>query len=278
MRRGIAEAFNHWMKISDEKMNEVLEIVNMYHNASLLADDIQDGDTIRRGIPAAHCVFGVPMTMNASVHVIMLAMKRCGKYHPKGIEIINEQSLELVRGQGKEIYWRDMFVCPTEEEYMEMLRQKTGEMFNLAARLMQLWSSNTKDYRAFGRKLGMYFQLRDDYCNIAQPEKLEERPSDQILNDYYMDLTEGKFTLPIIHAARSLKGASVLSILKQRTKDINLKRYCVSLLEDLGSMEYTRKVLRDLDREIREEIARLGGNPAMLSVMDQLLTWEQTSR
>ncbi|XP_045501088.1 geranylgeranyl pyrophosphate synthase-like isoform X2 [Colias croceus] len=274
MRRRIAEAFNHWMQISDEKMNEVLQIVNMYHIASLLADDIQDGDNIRRGIPAAHCVFGVPRTLNASVHVILLVMKACREYHPEAMDIFNEQSLELIRGQGKELYWRDMFICPTEEEYMGMLRQKTGEMFNLAARLMQLASSNTNDYCAFGRKLGMYFQLRDDYCNISQPEKLEERPSDQILNDYYMDLTEGKFTLPIIHAARSLKGTAVLNILKQRTQDINLKRFCVKLLEDLGSMEYTRKILRDLDRDIREEIARLGGNPAMLSVMDQLLTWE----
>lgn len=34
-----------------------------------------------------------------------------------------EQLLELHRGQGKDIYWRDNYICPTEEEYMEMVRQ-----------------------------------------------------------------------------------------------------------------------------------------------------------
>ena len=34
-----------------------------------------------------------------------------------------EQLLELHRGQGKDIYWRDSYICPTEEEYMEMVRQ-----------------------------------------------------------------------------------------------------------------------------------------------------------
>ena len=35
----------------------------------------------------------------------------------------SEQLLELHRGQGKDIYWRDSYICPTEEEYMEMVRQ-----------------------------------------------------------------------------------------------------------------------------------------------------------
>ena len=39
------------------------------------------------------------------------------------ILLLSEQLLELHRGQGKDIYWRDSYICPTEEEYMEMVRQ-----------------------------------------------------------------------------------------------------------------------------------------------------------
>ncbi len=47
--------------------------------------------------------------------------------HPKAVGIFNEQMLELHRGQGMEIYWRDNFQCPTEEEYKKMTIRKTGE-------------------------------------------------------------------------------------------------------------------------------------------------------
>ena len=74
--------------------------------------------------------------------------------------------MELHRGQGKDIYWRDNYICPTEEEYMEMVRQstyinlviiflklccdcnyvtiETGGLFTLAVDLMQLFSDNTR--------------------------------------------------------------------------------------------------------------------------------------
>ena len=47
--------------------------------------------------------------------------------HPKAIEVFSEQMLELHRGKGMEIYWRDNFECPSEEEYEQMTIRKTGE-------------------------------------------------------------------------------------------------------------------------------------------------------
>lgn len=43
-------------------------------------------------------------------------------------------------------------------------------------------------------------------------------------------------------------------ILRQRTHDIEVKKYCISLLEKLGSFQYTRKVLETLDVEARAEV------------------------
>ena len=50
--------------------------------------------------------------------------RRRERYMSHMITVLSsEQLLELHRGQGKDIYWRDSFICPTEEEYMEMVRQ-----------------------------------------------------------------------------------------------------------------------------------------------------------
>lgn len=60
--------------------------------------------------------------------------------HPGAVKVFSEQMLELHRGQGAEIWWRDNHRCPTEQEYREMTVRKTGGLFNLAVRLMQLFS------------------------------------------------------------------------------------------------------------------------------------------
>lgn len=92
------------------------------------------------------------------------------------------------------------------------------------------------------------------------------------------DLTEGKFGFPVIHAVRAQKqdkqvlrksnvltpaegstpltnsGLKSTDILRQRTHDIEVKKYCITLLEKLGSFQYTRKVLDQLDAEARAEV------------------------
>lgn len=65
-----------------------------------------------------------------------------------------------------------------------------------------------------------------------------------------------------------------LDILRQRTSDVEVKRYCVRLLEKFGSFHYTRNVLLGIDRKVRDEVAKLGDNPLMISLIDELLSWD----
>lgn len=160
-----------------------------------------------------------------------------------------EQMLELHRGQGMEIYWRDNFTCPTESEYKQMTIRKTGGLFMLAIRLMQLFSDNKKDFSKLTAILGLYFQIRDDYCNLVCKEYSENK-------SFCEDLTEGKFSFPIIHAVHNQKqDRQVLHILRQRTRDIEVKKYCIQLLEKMGSFKYTREILDSLDKEARTEVS-----------------------
>jgi geranylgeranyl diphosphate synthase type 3 len=54
-----------------------------------------------------------------------------------------------------------------------------------------------------------------------------------------------------------------------------MKKYCITLLEKFGSFSYTRKILEELDTEARAEVAKLGGNPLLEAVLDELLNWKQ---
>ena len=52
-----------------------------------------------------------------------------------------------------------------------------------------------------------------------------------------------------------------------------MKKYCVTLLENFGSLKYTRNTLEKFDGEMRAEIAKLGGNPMLEDVLDEPLGW-----
>ncbi|CAH4035637.1 geranylgeranyl pyrophosphate synthase [Pieris brassicae] len=273
IRAKLTVAFNYWLRVSDEKLKAVGEIVQMLHNSSLLLDDIEDNSILRRGIPVAHSIYGVASTINAANYVMIVALDKTLKLgHPLATTVYTEQLLELHRGQGMEIYWRDNFQCPSEDEYKEMTMKKTGGLFMLAIRLMQLFSENKSDFSRLSSILGLYFQIRDDYCNLCLQEYSENK-------SYCEDLTEGKFSFPVIHAIRNQEDDNqVLHILRQRTRDVEVKRYCIKLLEKCGSFQHTRDTLIALDREARAEVARLGGNPHLEELLDELLSWQSNKK
>jgi len=270
IRGKLIAGFNMWMNVEQEKIDAIEEIVQMLHNASLLVDDIEDSSTLRRGLPVAHLIYGQASTINCANYVMFIGLEKTQALgHPEAVAVFTQQLLELHRGQGMEIYWRDNFTCPTEEEYNLMISRKTGGLFNLAVRLMQLFSDSDENFTELTRLLGLYFQIRDDYANL----KLEDYAATK---SFAEDLTEGKFSFPIQHTINTNpRDDRVFKILKQRTQDVEVKKFCISLLEASGSFEYTKKVMTDLDKAICSEVDRLGGNKIISKVMEELRNWNK---
>lgn len=138
IRGQLIQAFNEWLQVPAEKLEKISVVVEMLHTASLLVDDIEDFSTLRRGIPVAHSIYGEPQTINSANYVYFLALQEVLKLdNPNAVSIFCEELMELHRGQGLDLFWRDSFKCPTEEEYVAMVAQKTGGLFRLAIKLMQ---------------------------------------------------------------------------------------------------------------------------------------------
>jgi len=271
IRGKLTAGFNQWMKVPEEKVKSIGDIIQMLHNASLLLDDIEDSSILRRGQPVAHMIFGTASTINCANYVMFLGLEKVlALGHPDGVTVFTQQLLELHRGQGMELYWRDNFCCPTEEEYRQMISRKTGGLFNLAVRLMQLFSDSDENFTELTRLLGLYFQIRDDYANL----KLEDYTANK---SFAEDLTEGKFSFPVLHAMRNSDGQTddrLVKILRQRTQEVEVKKFAISLIEAAGSFDYTVKVMTELDQAIRTEVERLGGNPIITEVMNELGNWK----
>jgi geranylgeranyl diphosphate synthase type 3 len=61
-----------------------------------------------------------------------------------------------------------------------------------------------------------------------------------------------------------------LSILKQRTQDLDVKRYAQGIMRDAGSLAYTREKCKSLKQDIITQIMELGGNPPLLKLIELL--------
>ena len=134
------------------------------------------------------------------------------------------------------------------------------------AGLMQAFATTnvTTDYTALVNNLAAYFQIRDDFINLVDEEYMKSK-------SFCEDLTEGKFSFPVIHCIRNSPGDHRLSsILKQRTDDTDVKRYAQQIMVESGSLNYTREKCTSLKSDITAEIEKLGGNPPLLKLVEAL--------
>ena len=88
------------------------------------------------------------------------------------------------------------------------------------------------------------------------------------------DLTEGKFSFPVIHGIRTNPGnLQLINILRQKTTDDAIKRYAIKYMERSGSFEYTQRVVRELMGKARKLVDEIdGGNgegKAVLAILDK---------
>lgn len=105
-------------------------------------DDVEDNSTLRRGIPVTHSIFGTAQTINSANYVYFGALQELLKLgNPRTIPIYTDELCNLHRGQGMDLFWRDTLTCPSEDDYLQMVGNKTGGLFRLAVKLMQAESS-----------------------------------------------------------------------------------------------------------------------------------------
>ena len=101
--------------------------------------------------------------------------------------------------------------------------------------------------------MGVIFQIRDDYQNLQSGTYIQNK-------GFGEDLTEGKFSFPIIHGLHhGTQSLQLFNILKQKTEDVSVKRYALSIMEAAGSFAYCRARLAELGTEARlmlQEIER----------------------
>lgn len=147
--------------------------VELLHNATLIHDDIQDGDTTRRGRPTVWATHGVPQAINAGDLMLMLPFLAIAEMDSdKQAELsalVALTATHIVRGQVEELGLKDAGRLGVDS-YISACRGKTGALMALPVVGAALLGGRTRaDAEALGEcfiQLGVLFQIQDDVVDL----------------------------------------------------------------------------------------------------------------
>jgi len=250
--------------------DELVPLIEIPHNGSLIIDDIEDNSSIRRGEPAIHKIFGEDLAINMGnlMYFLPTIVLERSSLHPALQIAVTNDWLTMMRrlhlGQGYDIIWHNTpNYFPSEEAYSEMCIFKTGSLAGLAARIgAGVAESDMGDYaklesvEQLGRvweKLGCGFQIMDDVLNLTDGVA-GKRWGD--------DIIEGKKSLPVVyHIAENPKDSSRLQNLFERAQKAATQdeaiREAVNLLLDSGAILKARSKGQQLLVQGRDELKKL---------------------
>jgi len=268
IRSKLIDAFDIWLNVPKPELKIIKEVIEMLHTSSLLIDDVEDDSELRRGVPVAHKIFGIPSTISCANYVYFIALEKLlALKNLNLIKIYSDELLNLHRGQGMEIYFRDSNICPTEDDYMDIVSNKTGGLLRLGVKLMEELSTTKKvngEYVNLANTIGEYYQIRDDYSNLLSETYKNNK-------GFCEDITEGKYSYPIIHCIKNHPESHQLEkIIKQRTSNVELKMYCIKLMKESHSFDYTKEKLLLIEQKINKQIEALGGNIILKKMCEEL--------
>ncbi|MDE5921591.1 MAG: polyprenyl synthetase family protein [Paramuribaculum sp.] len=147
--------------------------IEMFHNFTLLHDDVMDRADMRRGRPTVHRQWNEATAILSGDAMLTLAgaamMKGCDEAQLRPVmELFNRTAMEIYEGQQHDMDFESR-TDVTIGEYMEMIRLKTSVLLGCACALGAIMagadSAVTDAFYGYGESLGLAFQLRDDYLD-----------------------------------------------------------------------------------------------------------------
>ncbi|XP_001607890.2 geranylgeranyl pyrophosphate synthase-like [Nasonia vitripennis] len=269
-RTNMIYGLNKWMNIPADKVDQFIDYFALMHDYVMIYDDLLDNTELRRGIPAVHRVYGSNRTIIVCEGLAFIMLQKViAMKNAEALQVYSEGMIRYHKGEAFENYYRFNFKVPTVDEYMHIVEIKLTALYYTVVQLMQAFSSNKTDFRPFTQAFGYYLKFHNDYCNLQERSYWETK-------GFADDITEGKFSLPIIHAIQSgtYDGEVVRHIMFQKTSDVDKKHYVLRLLKKLGSLDYAKEVVQYSEKRCREEIEKLGGNDILNKMIDDINDWK----
>ncbi len=240
--------------------------VEMIHNFTLVHDDIMDNDEMRHGVPTVHKKFGMPIAILAGdvlfskAYQVITDSKLPANATTQLVSRLAKACIGVCEGQLLDVKMAEERKIPTQAEYISMIGKKTAALFDVSCAMGAICATNkakdVSNLSAFGKNLGIAFQITDDLIGVMGDPKVTKKPVGN-------DLREGKKSLPILMAIKLAKGKDKKIILKAfgnskvAKKDLNK---AVDVIRSLGIEENVRNQALKYAEKAEKSLAKYSGS------------------
>ncbi|MBE2246688.1 MAG: polyprenyl synthetase family protein [Candidatus Competibacteraceae bacterium] len=206
---GLYQAVNHIMNMKGKRIRPVLLImgceafggdvsnalspaygIEVFHNFTLVHDDIMDEAHLRRGEPTVHQAYGLNTALLAGDVMMMFAYRFISDVPQPFIkpllDLFNRTATQVMEGQQMDMEFEKKLKV-NEGEYLTMIAYKTSVLLAAALQMGAIIGgadeSDQQNIYEFGLKLGLAFQIKDDYLDAYGDERTGKRKGGDILQN-----------------------------------------------------------------------------------------------
>jgi geranylgeranyl diphosphate synthase, type II len=213
----------------DDKIEKALPAamaVEIFHNFSLVHDDIMDAAPLRRGQATVHNKFGLNAGILSGDAMLILAYDFLLKSEEVAsldlMKTFNQMAIQVCEGQQMDMNFETLQLV-TIEDYLKMIELKTAVLVACSLEIGALiGGANPKDAAAlyeFGRCLGIAFQLQDDILDaFGDPKKFGKKPGGDIVQNKKTYLYLMAMEIAPMEVANKLKSLFASETLEENNK------------------------------------------------------------
>lgn len=232
--------------------------LEIYHNFTLLHDDVMDDSPLRRNQMTVHKKWGVNAAILSGDTMCILAyeyMCQCAaEVLPQVLDAFNKTTIAVCEGQQLDMDYEHQMVI-TEEDYLNMISKKTGALlacsFQMGAICAQQEAATVRALYNCGLSLGIAFQIQDDYLDVYGDEAVFGKPIGS-------DIRNNKKTWLLTYALRKAVGndLSLLNELLQGNAEDKVARV-LAIYDRLGVKEAAEKSISSFYSEALNYLERV---------------------
>ena len=235
--------------------------IEIFHNFSLVHDDIMDNALYRRGRLSVHKKWDTNSAILSGDAMLILSYKSLEIYksdiYVKMNKVLTDSALDVCKGQQMDMNFTDKIEI-SEVQYFEMIKLKTAALIGAAVKMGVLAvnadESVCQSFYEFGLNLGILFQLQDDYLDVFGEESIFGKISGG-------DIKENKRTLFFIHSFKNGSKDDVKSLLNlysSESEDFEKKkREVINIFKKNKSDIYLRKIIDNYQNKTLNSIKSL---------------------
>lgn len=244
------------------------------HVASLIHDDIIDGDDMRRGRPAAHSKFGTATAILAGDLLIFHLFDGLARCRETGVPddrialalgVVAQAGIDMCRGQGLEAELGQNAGC-TVDDYLRIIQLKTASFFRAVCQVGAVLGGGGPAWIGaagrYGERLGVAFQIHDDLLGYTSDTLVMGKAATS-------DIRNRRFTLPVIYARGQADAPDRRRIDRAYSGELGLDEALASLRDVLtrtGGIAAAERLARDNACAAKDCLRGLPASPSRESL------------